>query len=97
MCFRPPKPPPAAPLPQAPPIQPRLSNNRALNQDELPTKKELIDEDAVSDVSYGTTPREGGLAESNQAGTKSLLIDIDKTTGGTSATQSTAGSGGLNV
>ena len=58
----------------------------------LPEKKELVDEDDVSGVSYGSSKKEGGAAAGKKVGTKALRIPLN-----TGQTTASAGQGGLNV
>tara|TARA_R100000781_G_scaffold48151_1_gene32188 strand:- start:290 stop:580 length:291 start_codon:yes stop_codon:yes gene_type:complete len=96
MCFRK-SPPPPAPLPQPNPIQPRLSNERALTQSELPTKKDLLDKDDAVEVEYGAPESKAGKAAGKKRGTDALRIDLNKPVTQGPGTQTTARTGGLNV
>ena len=72
------------------PVQPR--NPDLARASRLPEKKELVDEDDVSGVSYGSSKKEGGAAAGKKVGTKALRIPLN-----TGQTTASAGQGGLNV
>ena len=85
MCiFRAPK----APTPQAtpPPIAPRNEQPSV-----LPTKKELVDEDAVTEVEYGSSAKQASAGAGNKVGAAALRIPLN--TGGSA----NAGQGGANT
>tara|TARA_R100000458_G_C8128824_1_gene144710 strand:+ start:220 stop:489 length:270 start_codon:yes stop_codon:yes gene_type:complete len=89
MCvYRPREPKPMA-MPTPAPIIAR--NPGITQQSELPTKKELVDEDEVSGVAYGGSQKQEKTA-GKKVGTKSLRIPLN-----TASTSSTAGQGGVNV
>ena len=72
------------------PVQPR--NPDLARASRLPDKKELVDEDDVSGVAYGSSKKEGGPAAGKKVGTKALRIPLN-----TGQTTASAGQGGLNV
>jgi len=85
MCiFRSPKP---QPLPQKAPIMAR--NPDLTEASRLPEKKDLLDEDDVTSVEYGSSKKEGGAAAGKKTGAKALRIPLN-----TGATQ-TASTGGV--
>ena len=57
----------------------------------LPSKKDLVDDDTKADVSYGTTKKKAGPAAGKKTGASALKIAMN--TGNTTG----AKSGGLNV
>ena len=77
-------------MPSPPPVVGR--NPDLTRTSRLPEKKELVDEDEVSGVSYGSSKREGGAAAGKKVGTKALRIPLN-----TGQTTASAGQGGLNV
>tara|TARA_Y100001938_G_scaffold125178_1_gene175845 strand:+ start:333 stop:566 length:234 start_codon:yes stop_codon:yes gene_type:complete len=72
------------------PVQPR--NPDLARASRIPDKKELVDEDDVSGVAYGSSKKEGGPAAGKKVGTKALRIPLN-----TGQTTASAGQGGLNV
>ena len=90
MCvFRRSRPAPVVSTPA--PVQPRQPDLVAASQ--LPSKKELVDEDDLADVDYGTaaTKKDDRLAD-KRTGTDALKILVNTGTGGAGS-----GSGGVNV
>tara|TARA_R100000008_G_C3509073_1_gene127842 strand:+ start:217 stop:492 length:276 start_codon:yes stop_codon:yes gene_type:complete len=91
MCiFRGPSNPDPTPMPTPAPIMSRLPNMQ--QESRLPTKKDLVDEDEVTGVEYGSSRKEGGPAAGKKVGTKALRIPLN-----TGQTTASAGQGGLNV
>ena len=88
MCIFGGKKPKPTPLPVQPPIISRI--NPELTESELPSKKEIIDEDDVTGVEYGSTRKTGGPAAGKKTGTAALRIPLSTGQGGT-------GTGGMNV
>ncbi len=89
MCiYRPREPAPTA-MPTPAPIIAR--NPGITQQSELPTKKELVDEDEVSGVAYGGSEKDSKTA-GKKVGTKSLRIPLN-----TASTSGQASQGGVNV
>ena len=88
MClFRAPKP---TALAGAPPIAGR--NDAIKDESSLPTKKDLVDEDDVSEVAYGTGQKEG--AQTKKTGAKQLRIPLNT---GSQNVSSTGGVTGGNI
>jgi len=84
MCFNSPSPPPT----DAPP--PIMGRNPDLTSaSDLPTKKELVDEDKVTGVEYGSSGKKGGAAAGKRVGTGALRIPLN--------TGQTAPQGGINA
>ena len=78
------------PMPTPAPV---LSRDPALmKESRLPKKKELVDEDDVSGVAYGSSKKEGGPAAGKKVGTKALRIPLN-----TGQSTAAAGQGGMNV
>ena len=74
------------PAPQTPP-PPIMGRNPDLTRESvLPTKKELVDEEDVTSVEYGTSKKAG--SQSRAVGAKQLRIPLNT---GTSNTASTGG------
>tara|TARA_R100000152_G_C6644977_1_gene88323 strand:- start:200 stop:469 length:270 start_codon:yes stop_codon:yes gene_type:complete len=74
-----------SPMASAPPIEGR---NDAVNKESiLPTKKDLVDKDEVSQVEYGTGQKEGATAK--KTGAKQLRIPLN------TGTQNVANTGGV--
>ena len=90
MCiFRAPRQPDAQAMPTPAPV---IARNPGLTQQaELPTKKELVDEDEVSGVAYGGTAKET-KGDGKKVGTGALRIPLN-----TGTTTASAGQGGVNV
>ena len=90
MCiFRSRSSPAPQPLPSPAPI---LARTNITKESRLPTKKDLVDEDDVSGVEYGSSKKEGGPAAGKKVGTKALRIPLN-----TGTTTASAGTGGINV
>ena len=88
MCFNNSPDPPA---PNAPP--PIMGRNPDLtSSSDLPTKKDLVDEDKVTGVEYGSSGKKGGAAAGKRVGTGALRIPLN-----TGQTTKNAGQGGINV
>ena len=80
MCvFRAPKP---QAMPSPPPISARNPDLSEVSQ--LPTKKDLIDEDDVTSVEYGTSKKAGSQAKAT--GAKQLRIPLNTVTTQTAST-----------
>ena len=79
-----------APVAMAQPA-PVIARSNITKESKLPTKKDLVDEDEVSGVEYGSSKKEGGPAAGKKVGTKALRIPLN--TGSTAS----AGTGGINV
>ena len=77
------------PLPQPAPI---LARSNITKESRLPQKTDLVDEDDVSGVEYGSSKKEGGPAAGKKVGTKALRIPLN-----TGTTTAGAGTGGINV
>ena len=77
------------PLPQPPLIVPR--NPDIAKESEKPKKQELIDEDDVTGVAYGSSAKEGGAAGGKRVGTKALRIPLN------TGTTTGAATGGANT
>tara|TARA_R100001082_G_scaffold92517_1_gene59200 strand:- start:980 stop:1252 length:273 start_codon:yes stop_codon:yes gene_type:complete len=90
MCVFRSRTPPPTPMATPAPIQPR--NPDLARSSRLPEKKDLVDEDEVSGVAYGSSKKEGGAAAGKKVGTKALRIPLN-----TGQTTASAGQGGLNV
>ena len=91
MCiFRGPSNPDPTPQATPAPIMSRLPNLQ--QESRLPTKKDLVDEDEVTGVEYGSSKKEGGPAAGKKVGTKALRIPLN-----TGTTTAAAGTGGINV
>jgi len=69
-----------------PPITPRQETDT-----NLPTKKDLVDDDTTADVSYGSTKKKAGPAAAKKTGASALKIPLNA--GNTAG----AKTGGLNV
>ena len=87
MCGRRPRPP--APQPSPPPISSR--NPNLIEQSRLPTKKELLEEEDVTSVEYGSSNKTGGAAASKRVGAAGLRIPLN--TGASTG----ASTGGVNT
>jgi len=74
-----------SPMPQLPPISSRNPDLAEVSQ--LPTKKDLVDEEDVTSVEYGTSKKAGSQAKAT--GAKQLRIPLN------TGTQSTASTGGV--
>ena len=74
------------PMNQPPPISARNPDLSEVSQ--LPTKKDLIDEDEVTSVEYGTSKKAGSQAKA--AGAKQLRIKLN-----TGTPANTANTGGV--
>ena len=70
-----------------PAIAPRIDKDAG----DLPTKKDLVTDKDTSDISYGSSKKQGGAAAAKKTGTAALKIPLN--TGAGNASQS----GGLNV
>ena len=79
-----------APMGTPPPALPR--QDHLTRGSELPTKKDLVDEDDVTGVEYGSSRKEGGPAAGKKVGTKALRIPLN-----TGQSTAAAGQGGMNV
>tara|TARA_R100000152_G_C6633761_1_gene80527 strand:+ start:310 stop:585 length:276 start_codon:yes stop_codon:yes gene_type:complete len=91
MCiFNRQKTPKPTPLPAPPPVVSRI--NPELQESELPARKDIIDEDEVTGVEYGSSRKTGGPAAGKKTGTGALRIPLNTGTG-----DKTASSGGVNV
>jgi hypothetical protein len=90
MCIFGGKKPQPTPMPVQPPIISRI--NPELTESELPSKKDIIDEDDVTGVEYGSTRKTGGPAAGKKTGTGALRIPLNTGVAGSSAS-----SGGVNV
>ena len=88
MCIFRSRAPSPQPLPQPAPI---LARSNITKESKIPTKKELVDEDDVSGVEYGSSKKEGGPAAGKKVGTKALRIPLN------TGTTASAGTGGINV
>ena len=75
MCFRAPKAP--SPLPALPPISKRNPDLSEVSQ--LPEKRELIDQDDITGVEYGSKNK--ATSQAKATGSKALRIKLN--TGGT--------------
>ena len=73
------------PMNQPPPISARNPDLSEVSQ--LPTKKDLVDEDDISEVAYGTGQKEG--AQAKKTGAKQLRIPLN------TGTQNVASTGGV--
>ena len=73
------------PMPQLPPISSR--NPDLAEASRLPDKKELVDEEDVTSVEYGTSKKAGSQAKAT--GAKQLRIPLN------TGTQNTASTGGV--
>ena len=82
------------PLPQPPLIVPR--NPDIAKESDLPKKQELVDEEEVTGVAYGSSAKEGGAAGGKRVGTKALRIPLNTgtTTGAATGGANTGGGGG---
>ena len=78
------------PMPQLPPISSR--NPDLAEASRLPDKKDLIDEEDVTSVEYGTSKKAGSQAKAT--GAKQLRIPLNT---GTTSTASTGGVTGGTV
>jgi len=74
------------PMPAPPPIMGRNPDLTKVSQ--LPTKKELLEEDDITSVEYGTSKKAGSQAKA--AGAKQLRIKLN-----TGTTTNTANTGGV--
>tara|TARA_R100000664_G_C2677960_1_gene87200 strand:+ start:180 stop:449 length:270 start_codon:yes stop_codon:yes gene_type:complete len=72
------------PMPQLPPISSR--NPDLAEASRLPDKKELVDEEDVTSIEYGTSKKAGSQAKAT--GAKQLRIPLNT---GTTSTASTGG------
>ena len=76
-------------MPTPAPIQPRQPD--LVQESAMPSKKELVDPDAVAGVEYGTTAKTASKGTAKKTGTDALKINLNPgTTAGT-------GTGGMNV
>tara|TARA_R100000458_G_C8072426_1_gene110623 strand:- start:260 stop:535 length:276 start_codon:yes stop_codon:yes gene_type:complete len=91
MCIFNTKTPEPTPLPSQPPIMSRLP--QITEESRLPTKKDIVDEDDVTGVEYGSSRKEGGPAAGKKVGTKALRIPLNTGTQNTAS----AAKGGINV
>ena len=80
------------PIPFATPAPAQPRNPDLTRQSKLPSKRDLVDEDEVTGVAYGSSKKEGGAAAGKKVGTKALRIPLN-----TGQTTASAGQGGLNV
>ena len=77
------------PMPTPAPIQPRQPD--VVTESRLPSKKELVDQDEVAGVEYGTTAKTDPRGTAAKTGTDALKIPLNE------GTPSGSESGGINV
>ena len=82
------------PLPTPPITLPR--NPDLAKENELPKKQELVDEEEITGVAYGSSTKEGGAAGGKRVGTKALRIPLNTgtTTGAATGGANTGTAGG---
>tara|TARA_R100000008_G_scaffold54740_1_gene33487 strand:- start:308 stop:598 length:291 start_codon:yes stop_codon:yes gene_type:complete len=77
------------PLPTPPITLPR--NPDLAKENELPQKKELVEEEEIPGVAYGSSAKEAGPAGGKRVGTKALRIPLN------TGTPTGAATGGVNT